>query len=345
MKSGMLAGCLGLALMATNAVAQRRDTIMVTGSSTVAPFTRSVAAALTETQGPRAEIRSVGTVWGFAEFCQGASLRYADIQNASRRMNLAELTHCASRGVHEIMELQIGYDGIVVAHRHGLPSPNFTRAELWLGLAREVPRDGRMVPNPHATWRDVAPHLPDWPIRVIGPPATSGTRDSFTDLVLLAGCQTFPEIRAITDTAARRRACATVREDGRWVDGGEDDEVIVRQVVEGAPGTLGVFGFSFLDSHRAQIDGAAIEGIDDSRETIASGRYPMSRPLFLYVKRANLDQVPGLGAFLAEYVSDRAMGPEGYLLRAGLVPLEPARLERLRQDIRDQVIMLRRPDR
>lgn len=334
-----------LLTFALPANAQRRDTVMVTGSSTVAPFTRAVAAALGETNGPRADIRSVGTVWGFSEFCQGAALRYADIQNASRRMNLAELTHCASRGVHEIMELQIGYDGIVVAHRHGLPSPNFTRSELWMGLAREVPQGGRMVPNPYTTWRQVAAHLPDWPIRVVGPPATSGTRDSFTDLVLLAGCQSFAEVRAIADAAARRRACSTLREDGRWTDGPEDDELIVRQVVQGEPGTLGVFGFSFLDGHRTQIDGASIEGVDDTRDTIASGRYPISRPLFLYVKRPNLEQVPGLAAFLSEYLSDRAMGPEGYLVRAGLVPLEPARLETVQRSLRDQTIMTRRRDR
>lgn len=327
------------------ALAQRRDTVLATGSSTVAPFTNAVADRLAEGAGGRATVRSVGTLGGFAEFCQGVGPRYADIQNASRRMNLAEFTHCGSRGVHEIMEIQIGFDGIVVAHRQGLPSPNFSLAELWRGLAKVVPQDGRLVPNPYRSWRDVAAHLPDWPIRVIGPPPTSGTRDSFTDLVLLAGCQAVPEVRAIADTAQRRRACVTVREDGGWVDGGEDDEVIVRQVVDGAPGTLGVFGFSFLEGNRARIEGASIDGVDDTRETIASGRYPLSRPLFLYVKRAHLEQVPGLRAFVTEYVSDRAAGPEGYLVRRGLVPLDPANLARVQQAVRDEVVVLRPPAR
>jgi phosphate transport system substrate-binding protein len=336
---------LGMAVFAAPepAVAQRRDTVLATGSSTVAPFTNAVADRLAEAGARRAEVRSVGTVGGFAEFCQGATLRYADIQNASRRMNFQEFAHCASRGVHEIMELMIGYDGIVVAHRQGLPSPNFTRAQIWLGIAKEIPRDGRLVPNPHRSWRDVSAQLPDWPIRVIGPPGTSGTRDSFTDLVMLAGCQAVAEVQAIRDSAQRRRICTTVREDGGWIDGGEDDEVIVGQIVEGAPGTLGVFGFSFLERNRSRIEGATIEGIDDTRENIASGSYPISRPLFLYVKRPNLDQVPGLRAFIQEYLSEGAMGPEGYLIRRGLVGLEDTRRARLRQAFTDGAIMLRRP--
>ncbi|MBR0684121.1 phosphate ABC transporter substrate-binding protein [Roseomonas eburnea] len=325
------------------AAAQRRDAVLATGSSTVAPFTNAVADRLAEGGARRAEVRSVGTVHGFNEFCQGTSLRFADIQDASRRMNFTEFGLCASRGVHEIMELMIGFDGIVVAHRHGLPSPNFTRAQLWLGSAKEIPRDGRLVPNPHRSWRDVSQQLPDWPIRVIGPPPTSGTRDSFTDLVMLAGCQALPEVRAIRDTAQRRRVCTTVREDGGWVDGGEDDEVIVGQVVDGAIGTLGIFGFSFLERNLARIDGATIDGIDDTRENIASGRYPIARPLYIYVKRPNLDLVPGLRAFVQEYVSEAAMGPEGYLIRRGLVGLDDASRARLRQAVADGAIMLRRP--
>lgn len=338
-----LAATLLLLGIAGEARAQPRDAVLATGSSTVAPFTRAVAERLAEEGAKRAEVRSVGTVGGYAEFCQGALPRYADIQNASRRMNFGEFTHCASRGVHEIMEIPIGHDGIVIAHRAGLPSPNFTLAQLWRGLAKEVPQGGKLVANPHTSWRQVAADLPDWPIRVIGPPPTSGTRDSFTDLVLLAGCQGVPEIRAIADVAQRRRACVAVRTDGGWTDGGEDDDLIARQVVEGAPGTLGVFGFSFLEGHRNIIEGASVEGIDDTRESIANGSYPLARPLFIYVKRPNLESTPGLKAFIAEYVSDRAMGPEGYLVRRGLVPLEPARLRRVQAAVRDQAIMLGRP--
>lgn len=326
--------------------AQRRETVIATGSSTVFPFTSAVADAVSRATGfNRAEVNGKGTVFGFGEFCQGAPLRYPDIQSASRRMTMAEFAHCGSRGVHEIIEIPIGYDGIVVAHRAGLPSPNLTTAQLWLGVAKEVPRDGRMMPNPFTSWRQVSPDLPDWPIAVIGPPPTSGTRDSFTDLALAKGCQGFPEVRTISDAAQRRRLCAAVREDGRWVDGGEDDEAIVRRVVEGPPGTLGVFGFSFLENNRGRIEGLPIDGVDDSRETIASRRYPLARPLFVYVKRPNLDLVPGLREMVEEYVSDRAVGPEGYLVRRGLVPLAPDRLREVREKVRNSTIMTGRLDR
>jgi hypothetical protein len=185
-----------------------------------------------------------------------------------------------------------------------------------------------LVANLHRRWRDISPALPDWPIRVIDPPPTSGTRDSFTDLVLLAGCRTQPEGRATTDTAQRRRACVTVRENGGWEDGGEDDAVIVQRVADSEVGTLGVFGYSFLDGHRARIAALRIAGVEPSVDTIAARHYPFARPLFIYAKRANLRPVPGLSAFLTDYVADAAMGPGGPLLWRGLVPLEAAGLAR-----------------
>lgn len=332
------------ALAATPAAAQPRQHVFATGSSTVAPFTRAVAATLREGGSRPAEIRVVGTVGGFAEFCQGAGLRHPDIQNASRRMTRAEFTFCASRGVHDILEIPIGHDGIVVAHRAGLPSPDFRLEDLWRGLAKEVPSGGRLQPNPHTHWNQVNPRLPAWPIRMVGPPATSGTRESFAELALLRGCAAAPEIRAIADAAQRRRACTALREDGRWIEAGEDDEDIVARVAEGPEGTLGMFGFGVLETHRARVEAASVEGVEDTRETIASGRYPLSRPLYLYVKRANLDTVPPLGPFLAEYLSDRAMGPGGYLLRRGLVPLDEERRRELREAIRTGAAVLRQPE-
>lgn len=326
------------------AAAQSRDAVLATGSSTVHPFTAAVAA----TVGPRLakppEIRSTGTVHGFNEFCRGSSLRYPDIQNASRRMTTGEFLLCNRYGVNEIMEIPIGSDGIVAAHRRDLPTPNISLAQFWLAVAKDVPRDGRLVPNPYRRWKDIAADLPDWPIRVIGPPPTSGTRDSFTDLVLLAGCQRVPEVRAIDDTAQRKRVCITVREDGGWIDGGEDDEVIVRRIVNEEPGTIGVFGYSFLAGHRDAITAARIEDVAPTVETIGSGSYPVARPLFVYAKRPNLRTVPGLSDFLSEYVSDAAMGPGGYLMRRGLVPPDPTRLRRIQDAVRDQAIMLRSPE-
>jgi phosphate transport system substrate-binding protein len=259
-------------------------------------------------------------------------------------MTAGEFSLCVRNGVNEIMEMPIGFDGIVVAHRKGLSSSSFTLAQLWLGVAKEVPQNGRLVANPYTSWRQVSGNLPDWPIQVIGPPRTSGTRDSFTELAMMVGCRSAPEVTAISDTAERNRVCTTVREDGRWVDAGEDDEAIVRRITTDADGTLGIFGFSFLDAARDHIEGSMVGGVDDTVETIASGRYPLSRPLFLYVKRPNLARIPALKDYLAEYVSDRAMGSGGYLVRRGLVPLGAERLREVQNVVRERTVMNRRPN-
>jgi phosphate transport system substrate-binding protein len=327
------------------ALAQSREVGRVTGSSTVYPFSRAVADKVGQAAGSeRVQVASTGTVHGFAQFCRSNSLSSPDIQDASRRITAGEFSLCLKNGINELMEIPIGFDGIVVAHRKGLPSPNFTLSQLWLGVAKEVPQGGGFVANPYTSWRQISPELPDWPIRVIGPPPTSGTRDSFTELAMMAGCRAAPEVQSLTDSAERTRICSTVREDGRWVDAGEDDQAIVRQIVDGSQGTLGIFGFSFLEAARDRIEGSLVGGVDDTAETIASGRYPLSRPLFLYVKRPNIDRIPALRDFLAEYVSDRAMGQEGYLAQIGLVPLPPLRLRETQDAVRSRAIMTRRPN-
>ena len=342
LSSALLAAIVCLPMVAT---AQPRETVLVTGSSTVFPFTQAVAKVIDERAGGSVvQVSSTGTVHGFAQFCRGAGLEHPDVQNASRRMNSVEFSLCVRNGVNEIIEVPIGFDGIVVAHRKGLPSPSFSLAQLWLGVAQQVPQSGRLVPNPYTSWRQISADLPDWPIRVIGPPRTSGTRDSFTELAMVAGCRSAPEVAAIRDPIERNRVCTSVREDGRWVDGGEDDQAIVRQVADGADGTLGIFGFSFLEAARDRIESSAIEGVDDTPETIASGRYPLSRPLFLYIKRPNLGRLPALKEFLAEYVSDHAIGVGGYLVRRGLVPLGAERLHEVQGAVRDRVVMTRRPN-
>lgn len=339
--AGTAAAFLGVAAPAQ---AQTREVTQVTGSSTVVPFSRAVAEAVGKAAGgERVRVASTGTVHGFAQFCRSNGLGNPDVQDASRRINAGEFALCVRNGVNEIMEIPIGYDGIVVAHRKGLASPNFTLAQLWLGVAKQVPRDGRLVPNPYTSWRQISPELPDWPIRVIGPPPTSGTRDSFTELAMIPACRTAPEVQAIEEAAERTRVCSTVREDGRWTDAGEDDQAIVAKIADGADGTLGIFGFSFLEAARDRIEGSMVGGVDDTVETIASGQYPLSRPLFLYVKRPNIDRVPGLKEFLAEYASDHALGREGYLARIGLVPPPAERLRAIQDAVRNRVIMDRRP--
>jgi phosphate transport system substrate-binding protein len=327
----VLAMAIGAMFAATPGAAQQRQGVLITGSSTVAPFTQAVAAALRDRGGPATEIRIVGTVGGFAEFCQGVGPRFPDIATASRPINRQEFVFCNSRGVNEILELPIGYDGIVLAHRAEAESPDFRLEHLWRGLAREVPFEGRIAPNSYRFWNEVSPTLPPWPIRVIGPPATSGTRDSFHDLALLPGCLAAAEMRALPDAAQRRRLCLSLREDGRWVESGEDDDAIVQAVADGPPGTLGLFGYGFLDRNRDRLRPIRIEGREASRTTIAAGSYPLSRPLFLYVKRAHLGRMAGIEEFLTEYLSDLAIGPGGYLVRRGLVPLDPVQLAATRR--------------
>jgi len=322
---------------------QRRETILVTGSSTVFPFTNAVAQHFVQARGrPKPFIDGTGTVRGYNLFCQGSGLRYPDIANASRRMNNLEFNLCGSRGVHEIIEIPIGYDGIVVAVRKEAVELKITRAQLWAAVAREVPRGGQFVANPYTRWREIDPALPDWPIEILGPPATSGTRDVFVDLAMLPGCNAVPEVRAIVDAARKRAVCAALREDGRWIDAGEDDEKIVARLVGAPPGYLqGVFGYSFIATNADRLQAAAVDGVAANIDTIAAGRYPLSRPMFIYVKRANLRSVPGLKDFIEDYVA--ALVPDSYLMRIGLVPLRPDLLDQVRRIVRDQVIMSRAP--
>ena len=322
----------------------RRDAAFVTGSSTVYPFTEAVVTAVAEaTRTPKARVDSTGTVRGFNLFCQGMGMRYPDVQDASRRINGHEFDLCGRNGVREIIEIPIGFDGIIIAVRRDIEPFSLTRAQIWLAVAKEVPRGGRLVPNPYTRWAQIDPALPDWPIAVLGPPPTSGTRDSLTDLALAPGCQSFAEVRDITDVARKRAVCATVREDGIYQNAGEDDEKTVAQVEQPGSSTVGIFGYSFLVGHSRTIMAAAVDGVVPNFETISSGRYPLARPLYIYVKRAQVGLVPGLKEFLPEYVSDRAMGPGGYLAKRGLVPLDPGRLRQVRESVGNLEVMLRRP--
>ena len=323
--------------------APQRDAIVATGSSTVAPYTIAVGQRFAEaTRAPRPRVDQTGTVRGYNLFCQGMGMRYPDVQNASRRMNNVEFNLCVSKGVREIIEVPIGHDGIVLAFRRDSGTMNVTRTQFWRAVAAEVPQGDKWVPNPYSTWRQVDGSLPDWPIQILGPPPTSGTRDSFTDLVLTPGCQAAPEVRAITDAARRKAVCTTVRTDGRWVDAGEDDEKIVARIVSAAPGTVqGAFGYSFLANHAATLGSAAIEGVMGTPEMIASGQYPVSRMLYIYVKEPNVRTVPGLQAFVDAYAAE--LGPDGPLAKIGLVPLDPAALRRTREIVKNHAILLRAP--
>ena len=339
-----------LSMSPTTAMAQKRDTILVTGSSTVNPFTVAVARQFADTGmlaklgGKPPKIDSTGTVRGYNLFCQGGGTRYPDIQNASRRMNSLEFSLCVKNGVTEIMEIPIGYDGIVLVSRKDGGVMRLTRAQVWLAIAKEVPKNGTLVPNPHTSWKQIDAGLPDAPIQVLGPPPTSGTRDSFTDLLMIAACQSFDEIRSLKDVARQRAVCTTVRTDGKWTDAGEDDAKIVTQIQAAPAGTMGIFGYSFLQENRERLDGAFLDGFAPTQDNIVAGRYPLARPLFIYAKRRNVAFVAGLEEFLNLYVSPAAMGPDGFLVKHGLVPLEKTRQDRLREAVAVQAVMLRGPE-
>ena len=332
-----------LAMTATCALAgvvhaqSARDYISIVGSSTVYPFSTTVAEhfgkASSKFKTPKVE--STGTGGGLKLFCGGVGVQYPDMTNASRQIKSSEVENCAKNGVKEIVEVKIGYDGIVVASsKKDKPMP-LTRKDLWLALAKEVPEPGtgKLVANPFKTWKDVNPELPAQKIEVLGPPPTSGTRDAFVELVMDEGCKDFPAIEALakSDKKQAKAACGTIREDGAYIEAGENDNLIVNKLVSNL-NALGIFGFSFLDENLDKIQGETIDGVPPTFENIASGKYPVSRPLFFYVKKAHVAVIPGMKEYIAEFISEKAAGDEGYLADKGLIPLPPAERKQVAAD-------------
>jgi phosphate transport system permease protein len=268
-------------------------------------------------------VEATGTGGGIKLFCSGIALDTPDIANASRTIKDSELETCRKNGVAEIAEVKIGYDGIVLANSRSHETYDLTVRQIWLALAKNVPVGGQLSPNPYRTWQQVDPSLPPERIEVLGPPPTSGTRDAFVELVMDAACEQFPEIRAIADADAKKAACQTVREDGAYIEAGENDNLIV-QKLEANPAALGIFGFSFLQQNADKLQGSHIGGVAPSFGAIASGQYAVSRSLYFYVKNAHVGRVPGIREYVAEFMSEAASGESGYLAGKGLIPLSPA---------------------
>jgi phosphate transport system substrate-binding protein len=311
--------------LSTNVAAAGRDTISIVGSSTVYPFATVVAERFGKTGGKTPTIESTGTGGGMKLFCAGVGIDTPDITNASRRMKKSEFEDCVKNGVTDVTEVLIGYDGIVIANSKSASRLQLTRKELFMALAKDVPAaDGsnKVVPNTAKTWKDVNPALPADKIEVLGPPPTSGTRDAFTELVMEEGCSSFDWIKAMAkeDKKTFKSICHSVREDGAYIEAGENDNLIV-QKLEANPKALGIFGFSFLDQNADKVQGSIVDGSEPKFETIASGEYPVSRPLYFYVKKAHVGQVPGIAEFVKEFTSEAAFGNSGYLLDKGLIPL------------------------
>jgi len=319
---------LGLTLSASTFAQAGRDYVYVVGSSTVYPFATVVAERFgrsTEFKTPK--IESTGSGGGLKLFCDGVGVDYPDVTNSSRAIKQSEVDSCAANGVTDIIEVKIGYDGIVFANAIGAETLTLSRADIFLALAKEVPGEakGELIENPYATWADVNPELPAIKIEVLGPPPTSGTRDAFVELAMEGGCKATPWIKALksTDKYAYKAICHTIREDGAFVEAGENDNLIV-QKLQANPDAFGIFGFSFLDQNMEKVKGSLIDGVAPTFDVIADGVYPVSRPLFFYVKKAHVDVIPGLRGFLREFTSERAWGEEGYLSDRGLIPMPDA---------------------
>lgn len=300
-----------------------RDYINIVGSSTVYPFATVVAEQFGRaTRFKTPKIESTGSGGGFKLFCAGVGVQHPDIINSSRRVKASEIEGCAANGVADIVEVKIGYDGIVLANARSASRYSLTRAQIFLALAKEVPEPSgaaRLIPNPYEQWSDIDATLPAVDIEVLGPPPTSGTRDAFVELVMDAGCAAFPAMSALAD-GAHQAACQTIREDGMFIEAGENDNLIV-QKLEVNPDALGIFGYSFLDQNLDKVQGSLVDGVAPDFDAIADGSYPISRPLYFYVKKAHVGVIPGIQEFLAEFTSEAAWGEFGYLSDKGLIPL------------------------
>lgn len=327
--SGYRALSLGAALAAlvVAGAAEARDRIRIVGSSTVFPFATTVAETFGKTTNFKTPVvESTGTGGGIKLFCAGLGTRHPDIVTASRRIKRGELARCAKGGVDAITEVKIGYDGIVLANAKSAPRIKLTLRQLWLALAKTTPAGnkdgGKLVANPNRTWRDIDPSLPAGKIEVLGPPPTSGTRDAFVELAMEGGCKTFPKVAAIEkiDKNKFKAICHAIREDGAYVEAGENDNLIVQKLVANA-GAFGIFGFSFLDQNTDKVQGAMIGGVAPSFENIADQSYPIARSLYIYVKNGHAASIPGIREYLAEFTSENAAGPDGYLAEKGLIPL------------------------
>lgn len=322
------AAVAAIAIAASYGSAAARDQIRIVGSSTVYPFTTAVAENFGKTSGMKTPVvESTGTGGGMKLFCEGVGEKFPDATNASRRMKKGEWADCNKNGVKDIVEILIGFDGLSFAQaKSGIPM-KLSRKNFFLALAKEVPdADGKLVANPYKNWSEIDPSLPNEKIEVLGPPPTSGTRDSMHELFMEPGAAEIPALKALKekDAKAFEAAWKTVREDGAYVEAGENDNVIV-QKLEANPKAFGVFGYSFLEENSSKLAGVAIDGVVPSFETIADGSYKPSREMFVYLKKAHVGVVPGLDKFAAEYVSDAATGDEGYLSDKGLVPLPAER--------------------
>ncbi len=334
-KTAMLAKLTLITLAAMSGAAAAQERISIVGSSTVFPFATTVAEHFGKnTNFATPVVESTGSGGGLRLFCAGVGADTPDIANASRRIKASEVATCAENGVTEITEVKIGYDGIVLANARQATPFDLSLRDIFLALAANVPDgNGGTMPNPYDTWDQINPDLPSIAIEVMGPPPTSGTRDAFAELAMEGGCRTFDWIADLksTDKPAYKALCHTLREDGAYIEAGENDNLIVQKLVAN-PDALGIFGFSFLEQNSDVVQGASIDGVAPTFDDISAGDYPVSRSLYFYVKNAHVGQVPGIEAYLAEFTDEDTWGEYGYLTDKGLIPMDEEEAARYAED-------------
>ncbi len=321
LKTAIASVALAGSIAAVSTPAMARDTVNVVGSSTVYPFATVVAERFgRNTDFPTPKLESTGSGGGLKLFCAGIGTQHPDITNASRRMKKSEFELCQSNGVKEITEVKIGADGIVIANSKDAGKLDLSLKQVFLALAKEVPdpKGGdKLVANPYQKWSDIDSSLPNLEISVMGPPPTSGTRDAFVEIAMEGGCKTFDFIKAMPKKEMKS-VCHSMREDGPFVEAGENDNLIVQRLAQDKD-TLGIFGYSFLMENSSQIQAATIGGVEPTPETIADEDYPVARSLFFYIKNAHVGVVPGIQEYAQEFTGMGAMGPNGYLKSVGLI--------------------------
>ncbi len=324
------------AVFAFSFEAQKRNHLQVVGSSTVYPFTAVIAETFgRDTKFKTPIIESTGTGGGFKLFCSGAGFNYPDFSNASRKIEASELKKCAENGVKEVVEIKIGYDGIVLANSVAGKKYSLTKKQVFLALAEKVPakNGAELVANPYQKWSDIDASLPKINIAIYGPPTTSGTRDAFVELVMEDACKDLPEfVAAFPDAKIRKKKCHMIRSDEKFIEAGENDNLIV-QKLKNDPDALGIFGFSFLEENHHTIQAAIINNVAPSFDNIVSGSYSVSRPLFIYFKKEHLNLIAGMAEFIQEIISKNTIGNDGYLLQKGLIPLTDLELKKVRDEV------------
>lgn len=353
------------------AQAAGRDIISIVGSSTVYPFATVVAERFgRSTNFKTPKIESTGSGGGLKLFCKSVGANTPDITNASRRIKKSEYDDCQANGVTEIVEVLVGYDGIAIANSRTAPKFKLTLKDLYLALAKDIPgADGKLIANPNKTWKDVNPSLPGTRIEVLGPPPTSGTRDAFAELAMGGGAKQIADLGTLRKLSADQvdeikalmaklgvpagvyqaleeqkgkapkgedlfnTLAYAVREDGAYIEAGENDNLIVQKLAAN-PDALGIFGYSFLEENGDKVQGSEIDGIAPNFDSISSGEYPVSRPLFFYVKKAHVGKIPGIQEYATEFTSAKAMGEDGYLPEKGLIPLSPGELKKVQANVK-----------